>query len=137
MSDARSRTRRPKGRRLRSVLTVALMAAVLVAGLYVYLDRQFRLAVMSGDGPHLVASDRSALRSLLVESAELADLRAAGRVFSVPPSSRCRVVRSDNRSPCRVPQDFPVQVELLEGPRRGKLVWLCFGDIRWPLHAPP
>lgn len=130
-------TSRTTLRRLYTRLGIAALVAGLLAGAYVYLDYQFRLAEVGGAKPCLAASDRSALRSLLAGDATVSQLQEAGRIFSIRALTRCKLVSSDSGSSCRGPRDFPVRVQLLEGPRRGQAVWLCFADIRWPLHPLP
>ena len=135
MAGMRSRSSTRHRGHLRTRLSVAVVAAALLAALYIYLDYQFRLCVVSGDEPE-VASDRSALRALLAGSAKIPQLRAAGRIFRVKQGTRCQMDESDNKLPCRRLRDFPVQVKLIEGSHRGEKAWFCFEDIRWPLHAP-
>jgi hypothetical protein len=137
MPSVRYRTSKPPMRRVYVRLAMSAFVAALLAGAYLYLDYQFQLAEIIGGEPRLAASDQPALRSLLVGGAAVPLLQAAGRVFSIPPRTRCRLLWSDSHSPCRAPRDFPVRVRLLEGPRRGQAAWLCFGDLRWPLHALP
>ena len=116
---------------------VATAVAALLAGLYVYLDREFAACLVIGPEPRIAAADRSALRALLRGDAQIPELRAAGRLFAVPTGTRCRIIASDSQAACRARGDFPVEVRLQEGTHRGDLVWLCFQQIRWPVHALP
>lgn len=118
-------------------LALGALVAVLLVGAYRYLDYQFRLAAVGGGKPRFAATDQSALRSMLAGDAEVSRLQAAGRILSIPPLTRCEVLWSDGRSPCRGPRDFAVRVLILEGPRRGQAVWLCFEDIQWPIYPLP
>jgi len=124
-------------RRIFAGLGVGALVAVLLVGAYAYLNGQFRLAEVGEGRPRVAATDQSALRSLLAGDAGIPQLQASGRILSIPPLTRCRLLWSDSHSPCRGPRDFPVRVQLLEGPRSGQVVWLCFGDLRWPLHPLP
>jgi hypothetical protein len=124
-------------RRLRIRLLIAGGVLAIVVGLYLYLNHEFMLAVVEAGGPRLAASDLSALRSALDGSPSVARLRAAGKIFAVQPGTRCTMLRMKSGSSCRGPRDYPVQVELLDGPRRGQEVWMCNDDVRWPIHPPP
>jgi hypothetical protein len=137
MPSARYGTSPTRVRRISAWLALGVLVAVLLVGAYRYLDCQFRLAAAGGGKPRLAATDQSALRSLLAGDAAVSRLQAAGRILSIPPLTRCKVLWSDGRSPCRGPRDFAVRVQILEGPRRGQAVWLRFGDLQWPLHPLP
>jgi hypothetical protein len=137
MPAVRDGTSPTRPRRVSTWLAIGVLVAVLLVGAYRYLDRQFRLAAAGGGRPRLAATDQPALRSMLAGDAAVSRLQAAGRILSIPPLTRLKVLWSDGHSPCRGPRDFAVRVQILEGPRRGQAAWLCFEDLQWPLDPLP
>lgn len=109
----------------------------LLAGLLVYLNREFQLALVEGKGTRPAASDRLVLCAALYGSTGAPRLRAEGLVFDVVCGTRCRLLRREECPASGGQRRSAAQVKLLEGPRRGQVVWLCFEDVRWPLRPLP
>jgi hypothetical protein len=122
--------------RRRAAIVIVLGVTGTLALLAALLSRELGVAEVKGGEPRLAASDQAGLRSLLAESATVPQLEAAGSVFRVGAGVRCRVLRVDSSAACRGARDNPIQVQLLDGSRRGEVAWFCFSDVRF-LHRLP
>jgi hypothetical protein len=90
------------------------------------------------EGVHLAAVDHSTFQCLLADCPDVPRLTAAGKIVQIRGGTRCRWLWRDSHSQCRgTDSDFPVRVQLEEGPHRGAVLWMCFEDITWPLHPFP
>jgi hypothetical protein len=122
-----------KWRLLRKVFyaTVAMICTAIV--LTIYVNDQISLAeVLVGSSPVVAARDLATLLKVQPD----ADGRPAGGETAITENTKCRLLRYESREWCPVGKGNPVKVELLEGPRRGQVVWVCSGQIR-RLHPLP
>ena len=103
----------------------------LVCGV-LYLNHLGSLAtVRIGPMPGIAAFDRQAFQ----EYSHPEDLRATGKIFPVPEGTRCQVVKRDMTSSCGG-NDHPFQIKLLDGPRKGEVVWMCSSNIAMTMAWP-
>jgi len=118
---------------LRKVLyaTVAVIAVATV--LTIYVNNQISAAeVLVGSSPVVAARD---LPTLLRARPD-ADGRPTGGQTAITENTKCRLLRYESREWCLVGKGHPVKVELLEGPKRGEVVWVCSDRVR-RLHPMP
>jgi hypothetical protein len=90
-----------------------------------------RATVRGGADPGLAASDLAALRAA-IHFEDLGPPRekliAEGRLFVLVAGTRCVVLRYENSWTCQGDHS-PVQLRLVDGPRRGEVVWMCADSV--------
>jgi hypothetical protein len=65
----------------------------------------------------------------------MSELKTSGRVFLLGEGTRCRVISVVSNQPCQG-EHYPARVKLLDGARRGQIVWMCSDSFstlyKWP-----
>ena|ERR1700693_710392 len=115
--------------------TFGAAVAVIVSAVVLtkYLDYRISLAeVLVGSGPVIVAKD---LPTLLTAPPNVGGQPIEGQA-AITERSKSRLLRRESRERCLAGSGNPVEVELLEGPMRGQVVWVCSDHIRM-LHPLP
>ena len=108
------------------IFLLGLVCAVL------YLNHLGSLAtIRNGPIPGIAAFDRQAFQ----EYSHPEEFQAKGKIFEIPEGTRCQVVKRDMTSSCDG-NNHPFQIKLLDGPRKGEVVWMCSINIGmtmvWP-----
>jgi hypothetical protein len=115
-----------------------LIIGVTLWGIGAVIDYSTSLAVVNGGvTPGLAAVDPVAFEAAIHPSEVthgISELKASGRVVSVAEGTRCRVIQNLHES-CQG-RHYAARVKLLDGPRRGQIVWMCsdsFDNLyKWP-----
>jgi hypothetical protein len=110
-------------------------AAVIVSAVVLtkYVNYRISLAeVLVGSGPVIAARD---LPTLLKSPSNVGERPTEGQA-AITERTESRLLRYESRERCPAGRGNPVEIELLEGPRRGQVVWVCSDQIRM-LHPLP
>jgi len=127
-------------RRLAKNLLLAIaISALVILGLYEYLNYSTSLAVVQGGTmPGQAALDLesySAISNPKAEGPTFSALAAAGRVLTIAPKTRCRVVRRLWSISCQGANHL-LEVRIIDGSRAGQTVVMCSDSLRilypWP-----
>jgi hypothetical protein len=118
--------------RLRWVLLWVSVICLAVWGLDLATDYSMSLAVVSGGvTPGFAATDADAFRAVSQPTETtpgVPQLREEGRVLVVEEGTRCRIIKEHPEMPCQG-HHLAFRVKLLDGPRRGQVVWMCSDGV--------
>lgn len=118
------------------LLTTLVLLGLVCAILYV--NHLGSLATTrNGPTPGIAAIDRQVFQeySHPEQGRSLEDLKVTGKIFEIPEGTRCQVIKRDMTASCEG-NNHPFQIKLLDGPRKGEVVWMCSRNIGmtmvWP-----
>jgi hypothetical protein len=109
---------------------LGLVCAVL------YLNHFGSLAIVR-NGVGMAAFDRQVFQeySHPEQSRSFEDLIATRKIFQIPEGTRCQVTKRDMASFCEG-NNHPFQIKLLDGSRKGNVVWMCSNNIGMTMPWP-
>jgi hypothetical protein len=125
---------------LRRVAVTVFLVGILILALVSVLNRQSSFAVVHGGVlPVLAAANTKAFLTLTKPESStesFAELRSEGRIFEIVEGTRCRIVKRHGDLTCQQKPNYACEVRLLDGRRKGQLVWLCSDSVSpsmaWP-----
>jgi hypothetical protein len=127
---------------LKRIANVAGCCIIAASGLWsigAYVDHQMSLAVVhDGMNPGLVAADADAFEAIVhptQATLSIPQLEASGRAIVVAEGTNGRVLSVVPNESCQG-QHYAARVKLLDGPRRGSIVWMCSDSFDMVNHWP-
>jgi hypothetical protein len=124
----------------RRIAVTVFLIGILILAFFAILERQSSLAVVQGGVlPVLAAVDTTSFLTLTKPESStesFADMKSEGRILEIASGTRCRIVKRHAEFTCQQKPDCALEVRLLDGPRKGQLVWACSDTVSpsmaWP-----